>query len=527
MRSTTTRRAGHSARSLLAGAVALVLGTTLATTGHAATPDELQALKAQMQALQNQIAAIEAREGATSTPAPATTNGAAPTFTAGPVTVTLGGFAELIAVDRSRTEGNDWGSNFNTGIPLPNSSNYYLSEFHLTSRQSRLSALAQGPSDPNVAAEAYVETDFGAAPGNANNNESSGYSPRMRHFYGDYQRKDAGWYLLFGQTWSLATLNNQGIKPRTERTPLTIDGQYTAGFSWTREAQLRFVKTFSDTVAVGISLENPATLFSSTASKGAPAIGSGLTQPLAPPTTPVTTIPGATAAYPGLNVSLEPVPDVIAKVAIDPGFGHYEVLGMVRTFRDRFNGANNTTTGAGYGAHAILPLIDKQLELQLSYLGGNGVGRYGSAQLPDVTLNPHDGSLSTIKSYQALAGVTYKPTPAWVLYAYGGTERASEESFSITNAKGTYGYGYGSSLFDNSGCATEGSSATCVANTRSITEESLGAWWKYYQGTLGNAQVGLQLSHTTRDTFAGLSGIEPSTSINYYYLSFRYYPFQK
>ena len=532
MRTTSlSRRAGH-----VAAAVVLALGAGAARADNAAdNAADLAALKSQVQALQNQINALEARQAGDAAKTPATANtattaAAAPTFYVGPVTVTLGGFAELIAVDRSRVEGNDWASNFNTGIPLANSSNYYLNEFHMTARQSRLSALAQSPTDGHALAEAYVETDFGAAGGTANNNESGSFSPRMRHFYGDYRNTDQGWYLLFGQTWSLVTQNNSLINPRSERAPLTIDGQYLPGFSWLRTAQLRFVKNFSDQIAFGVSLENPATLVSCTNSAGADCVGGvASASPLVAPKTPITAVPGAGAAFPGANVTLDPLPDVVGKVAFEPGYGHYEVFGSMRTFRDRFNGGNNTTTGYSYGANAVLPLLGKELELNAAYLGGSGVGRYGSAQLPDVTINPASGELSTIKAYQAQIGLTWRPNAAWVVFAYGGTEHASEDAYTYTSEGKTIGQGYGSPLFDNGACLVEGGvkGKACVGNTKSVTQETIGAWWKYYQGTLGNAQVGLQASHTTRDTFAGLDGLDPSTSINIYYLSFRFYPYQR
>jgi hypothetical protein len=35
------------------------------------------------------------------------------------------------------------------------------------------------------------------------------------------------------------------------------------------------------------------------------------------------------------NYSFNPSPDIIAKVAVDPGFGHYEVFGLYDRFADR------------------------------------------------------------------------------------------------------------------------------------------------------------------------------------------------
>jgi hypothetical protein len=67
-----------------------------------------------------------------------------------------------------------------------------------------------------------------------------------------YYRKDCGFYLLAGQTFSLATLESKGMNPQQERIPLVIDGQYVPGFSWTRNPQLRFVKRFGETLALGV-----------------------------------------------------------------------------------------------------------------------------------------------------------------------------------------------------------------------------------------------------------------------------------
>jgi hypothetical protein len=88
-----------------------------------------------------------------------------------------------------------------------------------------------------------------------------------------------------------------------------------------------------------------------------------------------------------------------------------------------------------------------------------------------------------------------------------------------------YGYGYGNPLFSNAGCETEDSS-TCAANTRAINSGTLGGWWKFYQGELGNMQIGATDTYIRREIFAGGGG-SPATSINIVLLSFRYYPYQK
>src|SRR6185312_1346613 len=138
------------------------------------------------------------------------------------------------------------------------------------------------------------------------------------------------------------------------------------------------------------------------------------------------------------NYSIDFAPDVIAKLGFDPGYGHYEVYGMARGFRDRSpgnaSGTNNTTWAGSIGAGMILPLVPNVLEFQASGLAGAGNGRYGSAQLPDATLRP-DGTVAAVREWQALAGVVFKPIPELTLYVYAGEEQASRTAYS--NAAGT------------------------------------------------------------------------------------------
>jgi hypothetical protein len=534
-----TRPTAAAAAGLLA-----VLAGLAAPVSRADDPD-ISALQQQLQSLQRQIDALKAQRagaplptgaapaasGSTAVPvqtasggstpttvSPGPATGSGPSFNAGPTKVTLGGFVELMVVNRSRNEAADWASNFNTSIPFRQSHNYDLSEFHLTERQSRLQALVEGPFDPNYAVEGYVESDFGGATANGNNNQSTSFAPRVRHFYADYSDKNNGWYLLFGQTWSLVTAEKVGMSPRNENIPLTIDGQYVPGFDWLRIPQVRLVKKVGDFLNFGVTAENPAAQISSSTSDGAPAISV------------YDVSAGASNAFLTTNnITTDYLPDVVAKVALDPGYGHYEAFGLARFFRSRYiaTGAqtNEFRTGDGIGGSFLVPVVPHLIDLQGSFIWGRGVGRYGSSGLPDVTVNPLNGALEPIRGYHALVGVIVRPAPAWTFFAYGGTERDDETTFIVTSGAHTYGYGYGNPLFDNSGCNTEGSGAVCTGNTRAITSETVGGWWKFYRGNLGNAQFGATWTFVRRDTFSGIGG-DPSTNINIVLASFRYYPFQ-
>lgn len=426
-----------------------------------------------------------------------------------PLTITFGGFVELAAIYRDKDEIADIGSNFNTGIPYPDSPNNDVSQFRVSARQSRISMLTQGPQEGPNRMEAYLEADFLGA----NSNDSSSYSPRLRQAYGVYAREDVGFSILFGQAWSLVTLHQVGLEPRSEDIPLTIDAQYVVGFNWTRNTQVRFVERFNESVSAAISLESPQAL-----------IYNG-PNPL-PGNTVFNSERGALFSS-GTSYSSDSAPDVIGKIAVDPGFGHYEIYGMARWFRDRAGGATDRVGAGAGGGGFILPLVPELLDVRFSGLAGKSIGRYGSAQLPDVTLNP-SGQFATITEHQLLGGLIVHPSTAWTLYGYLGDERAARADF--TDATGELGYGYGSPLYDISGCLTLGSSK-CAANSKLIEQGTVGSWWKYYRGVLGNIQFGLQYSYTLRHIYIGVGGPPsigaPDVNIKMLFASFRYYPLEQ
>jgi hypothetical protein len=532
----------------VAAAIATALGTFLAPVAMSQTPSasDVEALKSEIQQLQRKTdqeveqlqrriheleAQQAAQQAAQNAPAPAAAAApkaasSSPTLKAGPLTLTFGGYAEGASIYRNKNEVADISSNFNTAIPFAFQPNAHISEFRESARQSRFSLLAQGPHKGSLSAEAYLETDFQSAGTSSNSAESNSYTLRIREFYSVLRDSDTDWYLLAGQNWSLATLYSTQLDPRSERPPLTVDGQYTAGFNWTRSPQFRFVKNWGKMISAGISVESPqASFFTGCSSVATPAPAGCAAPPGA-----IITNPGGNILNSTANYSIDFAPDIIAKVAVEPGFGHYEVYGLARGFRDRFpgtaSGTNNTTWGGSVGAGMVLPisLAGQDIEFQASALAGAGNGRYGSAQLPDATLRP-DGTVAAIREWQALAGIVYRPIPKLTLYVYGGEESASRTAY--TNAAGTAGIGYGSPLYNNSGCySLTGTAATCIANTRAVQQIAVGEWWKAYQGDIGNFQVGLQYSYVDRKTFSGVGG-DPSANISMAFISLRYYPYQK
>ena len=132
----------------------------------------------------------------------------------------------------------------------------------------------------------------------------------------------SGWDVSGGQGWSLATETTQGETRGTEILPATIDPQYEAGFVWTRQYDFRLTKNFANKFWLGASAENAETL-----NPG----GSSL---------PTNILIGSDGQGGGLynntaNYSFNYSPDFVAKIAFEPGWGHWELFGIERNFRDR------------------------------------------------------------------------------------------------------------------------------------------------------------------------------------------------
>ena len=102
--------------------------------------------------------------------------------------------------------------------------------------------------------------------------------------------------------------------------PKTIDPSYNVGFDFARQYGIRVTKSFGDKVAVAFALENPQATVSTHGNAN----------------NYIFTQPGASNSYnTGGTYGFNPAPDLIAKIAFDPGFGHYEVFGLVDRFTDR------------------------------------------------------------------------------------------------------------------------------------------------------------------------------------------------
>ena len=419
------------------------------------------------------------------------------------ITITPGGFLAAETVFRNKAEAADINSSFNS-IPFSGNSGGQTTEWNSSARQSRLSMLAEGKLG-NVKLSGYVETDFLGAGITSNNNESNSYVLRLRQGWGQ-AKWDNGWSVTGGQQWSLATETRKAVDNRSEALPLTIDPQYTAGFSWARQYGFRVAKTFADKFTVAAAVEESAT---TATVHGNPTITdlsftNGNQSGVTTPTLTTTTFNNFLIGAPGLSSGLynptatyayDKTPDFVFKAALDPGaWGHFEVFGLVSQFRDRAypcyfanggfnNGAtpnpnfpdipatvcpltgstnptggafNDSRTGGGIGANGRVHLFSNKVEAGIHVLGGDGIGRYGTSGLPDSTVRP-DGTLALLRNYQALGTLDLHPTPKMDVYFNVGGEYSGRDFFTFTNqVTGATGHaGYGSPSIRNDGCSVE------------------------------------------------------------------------
>ncbi len=469
------------------------------------------------------------------------------------INITPGGYAEAAFVRRSRALGADLPTPFNS-LTMPGASQSQLSEFFGSARQTKMTAFVDGRL-ANVALSSYVSADFLSAGITSNSNETNSYTLRLRQAWAQ-AKFDNGWSILGGQVWSLVTENGRGISPdddlgRTnDARPKTIDPSYNVGFVFARQYGLRVTKSFGDKVAVSVAMEAPQATVTTHGNGNNFLVGEA----------------GASNSYnTTANYSFNPSPDIIAKIAFDPGVGHYEIFGLFDRFRNRVfpcgevlivppattgtcpsgtgtgpsavGAYNASKNGGAFGASARWALPG-HLVFGLKGFGGSGVGRYGPGGLADSSVYA-DGTLHLIKNLMGLGTLEWNGKKL-SLFTYGGVEYGSRAaSYDSISGKAV---GYGAPTFNNTGCYIEtppsttngsagfdpGSLANCTGDTRSLVEGTAGFWYRFYSGPRGRFQFGTQYSYVTRLTWSGKGpvtgvGASPSGLDNMLFTSFRYY----
>jgi hypothetical protein len=268
-----------------------------------------------------------------------------------------------------------------------------------------------------------------------------------------------------------------------------------------------------------------------------------------------------------------PAPDIIVKAVWEPGFGHYEVGGLFSDFRDRVfpcvtasgtgvgaicgtlptsattavanqfsatEAYNDNRAGGGVFANARWNLLQKKVDVGVHFLGGDGVGRYGSGGLSDLTTrfepssgapSIEDGTLAAIRNFQALGTLQFHPTPKLDINFYVGGEFEARAQYQKT-AGGAFNEGYGATGLSNFGCDAEqlpyaaqstsastgvptgvagsngfipGATQNCTGDTRNLIEGTVSFWYRFYKGPKGTVQYGMQYSNYVRNTWRGVA----------------------
>lgn len=439
------------------------------------------------------------------------------------ITITPGGFTAAETVWRAHATGGDIPTAF-TSLPYEKSDNYLLSEFFGTARQSRVSMMAEGKTSWGTL-RGYFEGDWLGTGITSNNNQSNSYVFRQRVVWGQLETKDH-WAFTGGQLWSLVTEDKKGISNLSGDilTPLTIDPNYNVGFVWTRQYGFRVTKTW-DKFALGFAAENPQLLYTASLAGNEPyaVLGSQGTNggnfnaavsSCSPSTSIVNytnqaetdsagnTLNVAVPVYKTVNscanisnYSFNYAPDVIVKLALDPGWGHYEIIGIgsfahetlypgETTNSNLYGGLTDVNTGlavapslssaGAYGNSVKLGGVAASFRVPVSHfatfglkgLYGPGVGRYGDSTLADVTAD-NNGKLAPIHNTSGLGTLEITPNNKFVLYFNAGIDYAARVDFA--NAGST-------TLGAPSACFLPTGALTCTKTPTTAQLEGGGKW---------------------------------------------------
>jgi Skp family chaperone for outer membrane proteins len=409
------------------------------------------------------------------------------------ITITPGGFTAGETVYRAKATGGDIPTAFSS-IPYEHADAYTLSEFFGDARQSRVSMMAEGKTSWGTL-RGYFEGDWLGTGITSNNNQSNSYVFRQRVIWGQAALNN-GWAFTGGQLWSLATEDKKGISNLSGdiMTPLTIDPNYSVGFVWARQYGFRVTKTFPH-AAFGFAAEQPQLIYTASLAGNTPyavigsdGTGGGNYSPAISTCTPSTsivnytnqvetdsagnTIDVAVPVYKTVNgcanvasFSFNEAPDLIFKAAFDPGWGHFEIIGIggfahetvypgETTNGNLYGGLTDAAASAaagstvlaapaltsagsytnsivlgGFGGSLRVPIAPQgKVTFGFKGLYGPGVGRYGDSTLADVTADS-SGNLAPIHNASGLFTLEATPTPRWTLYLNYGGDYAARTDF--------------------------------------------------------------------------------------------------
>lgn len=496
------------------------------------------------------------------------------------LTITPVAFFAFEGVWRQHTLNSDINSPMNS-IPFPSANQYQASELNFSGRQSRLGGLFEAKPSSNLSLTGYFESDFLGTGTSSNNNQSNSYVFRIRQMWGKAALHN-GFAVTGGQTWSLVTENRRSTNVRTEIQPQTIDSQYLVGYSWERQPGIRVQQHFGKDETHGftaaLSLEqaqitnftangtNPSQFFfgglgqnGGLYNAAASAAGATTTTTTcATPTSTSTCVTSVTATTTNITAYANNVaPDLVVKFAFDAPKFHGEIGGLGRWMRDYYYpvtwggtaSAPTFTYTQTYQQHTAAAggifgsargYLSKYAEIAVQAMAGTGVGRYGSAQLADVTLRP-DETLEPIRNYHGLFSIETHEGKNFDIFAYYGGEYGQRTVY--TSPVGSL-VGYGPRNLSDAGCDTVPggpastignggftgtlSPVTCGEPTRYIQEPMFGFQWRPVNDPKwGRLQYSATYSYLKRGLWSGVGSTTtppaPQTSDSMLHFQMRYY----
>jgi hypothetical protein len=328
---------------------------------------------------------------------------------------TPGGFLDFTTFGRSTDLGSGIGTSFGS-IPFSHSVAGSLSETRFTMQNSRIS-LDVNSKYAGFDLHGHIEADFlGFAPPNLYVTSNSN-TLRSRLYWLDARKGKIEF--LAGQSWSMLTPNRTGLSPNPSDIFYSqdMDTNYQLGLTWARQAQFRLIYHPTDTVAWGVSIEDPqqlygnATVPSALVAEGDNGSGSITNSNAANnPATP--------------NVA----PDIISKLALDPKIGdlheHIEFAGVLTSTRiyDPTALFRSTAEGGGFTANFNLELV-KNLHAIVNTFYSDGAGRYVYGLAPNFIIDRNingDYHPSLVHSSSAIAGLEDQLNKYTMLYGYWG-----------------------------------------------------------------------------------------------------------
>jgi hypothetical protein len=466
------------------------------------------------------------------------------------VTITPVAFFAFENVWRQRALNSDVNTPFNS-IPFPSANQGHVSELNFSGRQSRLGLLVQGNGGPFKLA-GYFEGDFLSSGVTSNANQSNSYTFRQRQFWA--QASVHNFTVTGGQMWSLVTETGLSTNNRSEKLPNTVDANYTVGFTWARQPAIRFQQTFGDVKKGGMftaamSLENAQITNFTAASSVTAAVptnfffaGAGQNG-------------GLYNAFNGTYAN-NVAPDVVVKGTLDLPKAHFELGGVARfmrayyypitgtggtaaaptyTYGPRYT-SNTKAAGGVFGGARVSP--SKYADIAFTAMAGQGIARYGSAQLADATIRT-DGTLEPIRNYHGLFSLETHPAAKLDMYAYYGGEYAQRTQY--TTAQGDL-IGYGPRNLSNAGCynlppltgntvAPTGGSLSasgCASPTRYLQEVMAGFTYRFVNSPkIGRLQYTVNWQMIQRNLWSGIGSATtptgPRALDNMIFTGLRYY----